>query len=262
MDNMDRQRALWAAGDYPDLARTIEEVAEVAVEAAGVGEGDAVLDVATGSGNAALAAAARGARVTGLDLVPQLLARARERAADQGLSITFDEGDAQQLPYDDAAFDRVTSVFGAMFAPDQTRTAGELRRVCREDGTIVVTAWTPEGLNGRVFAVTAKHMPPPPPDFQPPVLWGVEEHVRGLFAGAEVQTERRTVPVEGDSTELWVQYLSRVLGPLATARAALEAEGGWEPLRDDMVAMYEGFNEATDGTLRAKAEYLVATVRP
>src|SRR4051812_4016515 len=179
-----RTRAMWAEGDYPDIARTIEDVSAVVVGAAGVSAGDDVLDVATGTGNAALLAARAGARVTGLDVTPELLEVARGRAAEVGAEIAFDEGDAQDLPYADASFDRVTSVFGAMFAPDQARTAAELLRVTRPGGTIAVSAWTPEGLNGQLFIAMGRHTPPPPPGFQPPVLWGSEEHVRALFAGA------------------------------------------------------------------------------
>src|SRR3954454_1916871 len=160
-----RQRAVWAAGDYPDLARTIEPVSEEVVAAAGVGAGEEALDVATGTGNAALRAAARGARVTGLDLTPELLEVARGRAAEAGAEITWVEGDAGQLPFPDAAFDRVVSVFGAIFAPDHERTAAELLRVVRPGGTVAVAAWTPEGLNGQMYVALARHMPPPPEDF-------------------------------------------------------------------------------------------------
>jgi SAM-dependent methyltransferase len=260
MPGGDRQRATWEAGDYPDVARTIEEVSPVTVAAAGVGAGDEVLDVATGTGNTALVAARLGARVTGLDIVPGLLEVARERAAAEGLQIRFVEGDAAALPFAAASFDRVTSVFGAMFAADQPETAAEMLRVCRPGGTIAVTAFTARGLNGQMFATVARHHKPPP-GFRPPVLWGDEDHVRALFAGAAGLTfELRTYPIVGASPAGWVDYLSRVLGPLAQTRQALEAEGRWGAARDDLVALYSAHNEATDGTLYAPAEYLLTVV--
>jgi ubiquinone/menaquinone biosynthesis C-methylase UbiE len=217
----DRDRAAWEAGDYPDVARTIEEVSPVTVEAVGAVAGDELLDVATGTGNTALVAARLGARVIGLDIVPQLLEVARERAAAEGLPIDFVEGDAAALPFAASSFDRVTSVFGAMFAAEQPETAAEMLRVCRPGGTIAVAAFTPNGLNGQMFATTARHLPPPP-GFKPPVLWGDEDHVRALFAGAaDLTFERRTYPIVGDSPAGWVEYLSSVLGPRAGGRRPL-----------------------------------------
>ena len=256
----DRQRVTWEAGDYPDIARTIEAVSPVTVAAAGVGAGEEVLDVATGTGNTALVAARLGARVTGLDIVPALLAVARERAAAEGLEIDFVEGDAAALPFVAGWFHRVTSVFGAMFAADQPETAAEMLRVCRPGGAIAITAFTARGLNGQMFATTARHLKPPP-GVKPPALWGDEDHVRALFAGAAgITFELRTYPIVGNSPEAWVEYLSTVLGPLVQTRATLEAEGRWAAARDDLVALYSAHNVATDGTLYARAEYLLAIV--
>lgn len=254
------QRAAWAAGDYPDIAKSIEAVSVVAVEEADTGEGSEHLDVATGTGNAALAAARQGANVTGIDLTPELLTVARERAEQEGLPITFAEADAEQLPFPDASFDRVTSVFGAMFAPDQRQTAAELLRVCRPGGKVVVTAWTPDGLNGQMFGAMARHMPPPPEGFQPPVLWGTEDRMRELFTAArDVRCERRqaTGSVEAESVDAWLDYLERVLGPLSLAKQALEPDGRWAPVRADLFELYERFNEAGDGSMRAAPEYLL-----
>jgi SAM-dependent methyltransferase len=256
----DRQRATWEAGDYPDIARTNEEVSPVTVAAARVCAGEEVLDVATGTGNTALVAARLGARVTGLDIVPALLAVARERAAAEGLEIDFVEDDAAALPFAAGWFHRVTSVFGAMFAADQPETAAEMVRVCRPGGAIAVTAFTARGLNGQMFATTARHLKPPP-GVKPPALWGDEDHVRALFAGAaDITFELRSYPIVGDSPEGWVEYLSTVLGPLVQTRTKLEAEGRWAAARDDLVALYSAHNEATDGTLRAPAEYLLTVV--
>lgn len=259
-----RQRAMWAAGDYPDIASSIEPVAHDVVAAVGVQEGETLLDVATGSGNAALEAARRGATVSALDLTPELLDAARARAAAEGLEIVFVQGDAEQLPYEDGAFDRVTSVFGAMFAPDQERTAAELLRVCRPGGTVAVTAWTPEGLNGQMFGTIGRHLPPPPEGFKPPILWGVEDVVRTLFApAAEVTCERRraTGSVHAPSVDAWMDYTERVLGPAVMAKRALEPQGRWGAARADLHALYERHNEAGDGSLLAHPEYLLTVVR-
>jgi SAM-dependent methyltransferase len=258
-----RQRAMWATGDYADIAASIAGVADRVVEAAGIEAGDEVLDVATGTGNAALAAARLGAEVTALDLVPELLDVARSRAAEEGLEIAFGEGNAEELPYDDDEFDAVTSVFGAIFAPNQAAAASELLRVTRPGGTIALSAWTPAGLNGQMFVAMGRHMPPPPPGVQPPILWGVEDHVRGLFAGGAVLTERRkaTDSVQAESAEAWVDYLERVLGPVALAKRALEPQGRWGAARADLIALYADGNEAEDGTMRASPEYLLTVVR-
>lgn len=259
-----RQRAMWSAGDYPDIARTIEPVAQDVVAAVGVQEGETLLDVATGSGNAAIAAARRGARVTGLDLTAELLPTAERRAADEGLEIAFVEGDAEQLPFEDGSFDRVTSVFGAMFAPDQARAAAELLRVCRPGGVVAVAAWAPEGLNGQMFATLGRHMPPPPEGFRPPILWGVEPVVRELFAGAgEVACELRPArdSVRASSVDAWIDYTERVLGPTILAKRALEPQGRWAQARADLAALYEQHNEADDGSLLAHPTYLLTVVR-
>jgi SAM-dependent methyltransferase len=259
----ERQKLMWGQGDYADIARTIEPVARTVVDAVGVRSGETLLDVATGTGNAALEAARRGARVTGLDLTPELLPIARRRARQERLELALVEGDAQALPFEDHSFDRVTSVFGAMFAPDQERTAAELLRVCRPGGTVAVAAWAPEGLNGQLFATLARHLPPPPEGFRPPILWGVEDVVRQLFAdAAEVGCELlpATDSVRAPTVGAWVDYTERVLGPTVVAKAALEAQGRWAAARADLVALYERFNEADDGSLLAHPPYLLTTV--
>lgn len=259
-----RQRTMWAAGDYPDIARTIEPVAHELLDAAGVQAGETLLDVATGSGNAALEAARRGAQVTGLDLTPELLQVAQARAAGEGLEIAFVEGDAQALPFADDSFDRVTSVFGAMFAPDQARTAEELLRVCRPGGTIAVCAWAPDGLNGQMFGALGRYMPPPPEGFRPPILWGVEDVVRELFAdAADVSCELRAArdSVSAPSVDAWIDYTEQVLGPTVMAKAALEPQGRWAAARADLAELYERHNEARDGSLLAHPTYLMTVAR-
>jgi SAM-dependent methyltransferase len=257
------QRMMWTAGDYPELARTIESVAEQVVERARAKAGDKLLDVATGSGNVAIPAALAGAEVTGLDLTPKLLDVARERAAEAGVQIAFVEGDAEELPFDDRSFDRVTSCFGVMFAPRQDLAASELVRVARPGGRIVVAAWTPEGLTGRMFKTVGSYMPPPPPELTPPIMWGSEEHVRSLFAasGAELSFERQHVTFEHDSPEGWLEYNEKVLGPTILAKKALEPAGEWGALRAELVQLYVAANETDDGGFRARAEYLLTVAQ-
>lgn len=257
------QKLMWAAGDYPEIARRIEQAAQVLVEAVGAGEGAELLDVATGSGNAAIAAARAGAKVTGLDLTPELLDVARRRAADAALEISFVEGDAEELPFESDAFDLVTSCFGVIFAPRHEQAVAELVRVARPGAKIGITAWTPEGLNGRMFSTIGSYMPPSPPELKPPVTWGEERYVRSLFAdsGAELSFERRVVTFTHDSPESWVDYNERMLGPAIMAKAALEPQGRYDELRADLIELYSSANEAQDGSFRADGEYLLTLAR-
>jgi len=175
-----RQQQTWASGDFSVVAARIMLVAEHLVDTADLHAGWRVLDVATGSGNAAIAAARLGSQVVGVDYVPALLERGRKRAAAEGLEIELVEGDAEELPFPDASFDAVISVFGSMFAPDHARAAAELLRVCRPGGTIALASWTPDGFIGELFRTVSRHMPPPA-GLQSPMLWGTEDHLHGLF---------------------------------------------------------------------------------
>jgi SAM-dependent methyltransferase len=257
------QKAMWTAGDYAEVAQRIVPVGEYVAELAGAGPGIELLDVATGTGNVSVPAARSGARVTGLDLTPKLLDEQRARAAAAGVEVELVEGDAEELPFADGSFDRVTSCFGVMFAPRQSVAAGELVRVARPGGRIVVAAWTPEGMVGRMFRASAPYMPPPPEGFVPPVMWGNEGHVRGLFEDSDVELsfELRTVTFEGESVEAWVEKDERILGPSVMAKAALEQQGRYGELRQDVVDLYSEFNEAADGSFRAPAEYLLTVAQ-
>jgi SAM-dependent methyltransferase len=256
------QRKMWSAGDYPDLARTVESAAEALVARCDIRPGHEVLDVATGSGNAAIVAARLGARVTGLDLTPELFDAARGRMAEEGVEIELIEGDAEELPFAAGSFDRVLSAFGAMFAPRHEQAADELTRVCRPGGIVGVAAWTPEGILGRMFRTTAVHLPTPP-DLEPPTRWGTEDHMRGLFAGsgAELAFERLDVTFVHDSPDAWIAYYEQVLGPTMFAKSMLESEGKWEGVRAELVDLFEAGNQATDGTMRVAAEYLITIAR-
>jgi SAM-dependent methyltransferase len=257
------QKAMWTAGDYGEVAQRIVAVGEYVAERAGAGPGLELLDVASGTGNVSVPAAQAGANVTALDLTPKLLEEQRGRAAAASVEIELIEGDAEQLPFADASFDRVTSCFGVMFAPRQKIAAEELVRVLRPGGRVVVAAWTPAGMVGRMFAASAPYMPPPPEGFVPPVMWGDEAHVRGLFEGSDVELsfELRTVSFEGASVEAWVERDERILGPSVMAKAALEQQGRYEELRRDVVDLYSQFNEAQDGSFRAPADYLVTVAQ-
>jgi Methyltransferase domain len=173
------------------------------------------------------------------------------------------EGDAEALPFKDASFERVTSCFGVIFAPRHALAADELMRVARPGATVALTAWTPEGMNGAMFRKIASYMPPPPPELGSSVQWGEEPHVRSLLqeSGAELSFERRTVTLSHDSPESWVAYNERVLGPTIMIKAALEPQGRWEQLRGELVDLYSEFNEATDGSFKAQAEYLLTVAR-
>jgi len=259
-----QHRATWATGSYAEVATLVEEVPPTHLLAAvGVSSEHDVLDVATGSGNVALRAARSGARVIGLDLTPELLEVARSRASDAGLEIAFVEGDCEALPFPDASFDRVLSVFGVQFAPRHEVTADELVRVCRRGGVIGAVNWTPQGLIGRMFRVLGRYLPPLPPFASAPPLWGDEDHVGELFAGhgLELEFERGTTPFTFPSLEEYQRYFEERYGPTIKTKQRLEAEGTWEQCRAELMALYEELNEAADGSCRIESEYLLTVAR-
>jgi SAM-dependent methyltransferase len=244
---------MWGSGNYAAVAEKITVAAEDLVEAAAVEPGMEVLDVATGTGNAALAAVRAGARVTGLDFSPALLAMARERAADAMVELEWVEGDAQELPFEEASFDRVLSVFGHMFAPDHERTAAEMKRVCRPGGAIGICCWTPEGAIGNMFR-TVGELVPPPPGSAPPTLWGTEEHVRTLLGDAEFS--RGEIEWRDPSVESYADFMLESFGPLLNAQEVLGARAG--ELRPAFITFLEQQNLADDGTLHFRGEYLIS----
>lgn len=259
-------RATWAAGDYAAVAEMIDVVApDELVARAGVTAGQDVLDVAAGTGNVALRAAATGATVVGLDLTPELFGPARARADEWGVEIEWVEGDAEALPYDDNTFDTVLSAFGVQFAPRHQVVADELVRVSRPGGTIAVANWTPQGTIGELFSILGRYLPPAPSFASPPPKWGDEEHVRALFvttgADLDLAFERHTTPFDFDSAEHWVNFMETCYGPLLKARERLTAEGTWDACRGEILAMMDRRNEATDGRLLVPSEYLVAVAR-
>lgn len=217
-----RQQATWASGDFAAVAARIPIVAERLCDAADLRAGDRVLDVATGSGNGALAAARCGCEAVGVDFVPGLLERARVRAVAEGLDAEFRVGDAERLPFPDGNFDGVLSVFGVMFASDQERAAAELLRVCRPGGVIALANWTPDGFLGDLFRVTSRHAPPPAgvPD---PMRWGTEDGIRELLGPqlAGLLIQRRTYTFRFRSVLEFVSFFRTNYGPTRKAFAAL-----------------------------------------
>lgn len=228
-----RQQATWATGDFSYVAARIVFAAEVLAENADLQAGWRVLDVATGSGNGAIAAARRGCEVTGLDYVPALLERGRVRADAEHLDVAFVEGDAEALPFPDGSFDAVMSIFGAMFAPDHPKTAHELARVCRAGGCIALASWTPKGFIGELFRLVGSYVPSPP-GVPAPSKWGDESYLAALF-GDSVRSRRsavRQAVFRVRSAEEYVQLFRTYFGPTIKAFAALPPDRQPELARD------------------------------
>jgi SAM-dependent methyltransferase len=257
-------RATWASGDYAAVAELIDDAPpRDLIARLELAPGLEVLDVAAGTGNIAIRAAAQGARVTGLDLAPELFETARRRAERWGVEVEWVEGDAEDLPFEDGRFDQVLSVFGVQFAPRHDVAAAELARVCRPGGLIGLVNWTPDGQVGEMLRIIGGHLPAPPDFVAPPPLWGSEEHVRDLFArsGVEFEFTRGRNPWRFDSAEHYVVFMETYYGPMLKARERLTEAGAWEPCREQILAMAERRNEATDGSLLMFADYLVAVGR-
>jgi SAM-dependent methyltransferase len=259
----ERQRWTWASGDYSVIAARIALMAELLVESAGLRAGDAVLDVATGTGNAAIAAARRGCEVTGIDYVDALIERGRERAAAEGLRVTFTEGDAEQLPYPDDTFDAVLSCVGVMFTPDHEQAASELVRVCRPGGTIALANWTPAGFVGAMFRTVAAHVPPPT-GLRPPGLWGTEEHLRQLFGDAvsHLTINRREFVFRFRTPTEFVEVFRSYYGPVRKAFDALD-ERGRDRLSVDLAVLADRHDREPGPSLVVPSEYVeaIAVVR-
>jgi SAM-dependent methyltransferase len=239
-----RARASWAAGDYAEIARReLWPLGERIVERVEIRPGERVLDVACGTGNAALRAAGAGGRVTALDLTPELLDAGRALAAVAGLEIDWVEGDAETLPFPDESFDVLLSTLGVMFAPRHRVAAGELVRVLRPGGRLALCNWAEDSLVARTFRTIASYLPPAPAFAQPPWLWGSDEHVRSLFAGSDVELELERGVLELPpfaSPDEEVEYHSTRLGPLMAARALAEHDGRWQALRAELTALSDG----------------------
>jgi ubiquinone/menaquinone biosynthesis C-methylase UbiE len=237
-------RSVWASGNFPEVARRgLWGVGEHLVQRVGIGRGERVLDVACGTGNAAIRAAQAGGRVVGLDLTPELFDAGRTLAAEAGVDVKWIEGDAEALPFDDEIFDVVLSTFGSMFAPRHEVTAHELARVLKPGGRLGLCNWTPEGAQGSLFRLMGTYAPPPPPFAEPPLLWGVEDHVRSVFDGTGVMLEfDRAVAEEVEPFAdgyAAVDFMAENFGPVMKMRPMLAAQGRWDSLRDTLAELYD-----------------------
>jgi SAM-dependent methyltransferase len=253
-----KHKATWASGDYDQIARGILAVADHVVRAARIRADERVLDVACGTGNTALAAAARGASVTGVDLTPELLAVARKRAADEGLDgIEWKEGDAENLPFPDASFDVVVSSCGLMFAPDQQKVADEVARVTKRAGRIAIQAWTPDSGVGRMFAVTGRYVAPPP-GIASPFQWGDEAKVKALFGSSfrDYRFERYDCPEYTDTPEKLAELFIERYGPTNRAYGSLPADKA-AAFRKDLIELFGAYVTPADGKVRWGREYLI-----
>ncbi|WP_369135625.1 class I SAM-dependent methyltransferase [Modestobacter sp. I12A-02662] len=257
-----RHRKMWASGDYPRMVTSwLEPIGQRLVEAAGIQPGQRVLDVAAGTGNASLPAAARGALVTASDLTPELLEDGRRRAEAQGLQLEWREADAEHLPFDDGSFDVVMSAIGVMFAPHHQEAADELVRVCRPGGRIALLCWTPEGMLGAFFRTMKPFAPPPPPGAQPPPLWGSEEHLQALMGGrVEFDTLRREsleITVFEDRYE-YARHMTSFYGPTIAVRANAAREGREQEFDEALARFCDEWDRGEPGRARFEKEYLVA----
>ena len=253
-----RQQKSWSAGDYAVIGTTLVVISEELCEAVDLHAGQSVLDVATGSGNTAIAASRRFCEVTGIDYVPALLEVSRRRTDAEHLHVTFQEGDAENLPFADASFDIVLSTLGVMFAPNQEQTASELLRVCRSGGKIGLANWTPTSFIGDLFRTIGKYVPPAP-GLKAGALWGTEGRLHELFgdAIASLKTTTRTFMFRYRSAGHWMEIFSSYYGPIVTALSSLD-EAGQQGLTQDIVGLLERYNTASDGTLIVPGEYLEA----
>ncbi|HEX5713803.1 MAG TPA: class I SAM-dependent methyltransferase [Solirubrobacterales bacterium] len=251
------QQGIWSKGDFAMVANLVYHPAERLAEALELLPDERLLDVASGSGNLALAAARRTwGGVVSSDYVPALLDRGRERAAAERLEIEFVEADAQSLPFEDRSFDVVTSIFGAMFAPDQQRTADELLRVVRPGGRIGMGNWSPDGVVGRMFGTISKHAPPPP-GIDSPLLWGTEERVRELFGDGitELRVERRVSRQPFRSADHYIEFFRQYFGPTQTAYERVGPEGE-AALTEDLRTLLNEQNRAGERAMVLEGDYL------
>lgn len=258
-----RQQATWASGDFSVVASRIVLQAELLCEAANLQAGWRVLDVATGSGNAAIGAARRGCRAVGLDYVPALLESGRIRARDEHLDVEFIEGDAEKLPFPDGSFDAVISIYGAMFAPNHRKTAEEMLRVCRPGGVIGLASWTPDGFIGEMFRLFGKYLPPAPAGLTPPIRWGDENHLTEIFGNGigSMRSQVRTAVFRYASAKSNVDFFRTYYGPTLRAFEAL-SEDGREALEREMIDLNHSYdlNGGQGGPVAIAAKYLETVI--
>jgi SAM-dependent methyltransferase len=255
-----RQMSAWASGDYAVIGTTLQLVGESLAEACDVRCDELVLDVAAGNGNATLAAARRGGKVTSTDYVADLLERGAERAHAERLDVTFKVADAEALPFDDGTFDVVLSTFGVMFSPDQAQAAWELTRVCRSGGRIGLANWTPTGFIGELFKTLGRRLPPPA-GVAPPSLWGVEAHLQSLFRGrvASIAATRRIFNFRYRSPAHFIDVFRSWYGPVHKAFLALSAADAMA-LENDLTQLLNRLNRGGPASLVIPSEYLEVVI--
>lgn len=259
-------RTMWASGDYHKFAlATVWGLGPVLVSACSIRAGQRVLDVAAGTGNVAIRAARAGATVTASDVTPALFDAGRKAARAEGVDLTWVEGDAQALPFENAEFDAVTTCFGAMFAPDHRRVADELLRVCRPGGVVGMMNFTPEGAGGDFFRLLAPYAPPPPPDALPPLLWGREEHVQELLGGGveSLELTRHEYVEEAASAREYFELFRYSFGPMVAIHASLaDRPEAAARLDRDFLEFIGRWNRGASGSrIEIPYEYLLVIAR-
>ena len=256
-----KQQGIWSSGDYSKVAWLTQPLGDILCEAVDLRPGRTVLDVATGTGHVALAAARRFAVATGIDYVPQLLEHARRRASVEDLAVIFVEGDAEEIPFPEEYFDYVLSTIGAMFAPDQEKVASELIRVCRSGGTIGMINWKPEGYLGELFRLIATYAPPPA-NMKPAALWGSEQRVQELFGDrlSSLSFKSGALAHRFLSASHYADFFLTHYGPTLKLFETLAADRQ-AAFNNDLVALVERFNRAEDGTALFDADYLIVIAK-
>ncbi|MEX2540003.1 MAG: class I SAM-dependent methyltransferase [Actinomycetota bacterium] len=252
-----KQQATWSSGAYDKIAWITSPLGDTLCDAVDVRPGSKVLDVATGTGHVALAAARRFCDTTGVDYVPALIEVARRRAEAEGLEVSFEEGDAEALRFEDGSFDYVVSAIGVMFTADHPKAASELVRVCRPGGKVGMVNWTPAGFVGDMSRAIAKHVPPPP-GIMPPGMWGTEDYLKEILAdGVDPRIETRAITMRFLSPEHFADFFIANYGPTLKAFESLP-EDDRPALRRDLVDLAKRTSRATDGTAACDFEYIVA----
>ena len=253
---------MWSLGDYARLAEALEPHAEALADACAIHPGTSVLDVAAGNGNFAIAAARRGATVTATDLTPRMVELGRERSAKAGATITWSEADAEHLPFDEAAFDVVASVFGAMFAPRPQLVASEMFRVARTGGVVAMANYSPGGFLGRLSELIASFSAHPAFELPSPFAWGDEEELRRRFAGlaSSIEVTHHTLHFESESVHAFLEFWEQTNAPQAALRAMQPPETYAKVLAAER-QLVEELNESRDGRVRLSSPYILALAR-
>ncbi len=255
-----QQQKAWATGDFAMIGWNTVYPGELMCEAIELRAGQKLLDVATGAGNTALSAARRNCEAVGIDYVPQLIERARLRAEAEGLQAVFEVADCEQIPFPDESFDRVVSVYGSIFAPDQAKAAAELVRVCRTGGRIGMANWTPDGFWGQTFGIVSKYMPPPA-GVRPASEWGTEQRLKALFGAntSSMNIKKRSALFRYRDNAHWVEVFRTWFGPIMLVLERLDDERSGEFLRE-LDGVLSQFNVSGDETLMVSADYLEVVI--